>query len=172
GKYEVIPVYQVIKVQKKSSADDAKKSDIDPEAMLEKQLEKKQKKFSPPKKAEKLQTLQEQLAAETEAEESAADSAAMQGEIDKYKGLILEALRQHWIVPDNISPEMFTTLLIRLAPDGMVVTVQLTKSSGDPTLDRSAIAAVYKASPLPVSTDIHLFGKMREILLDVKPESK
>jgi colicin import membrane protein len=37
-------------------------------------------------------------------------------------------------------------------------------------LDCSAIATVYKVSPLPVPTEPELFDKMREISLTVQPE--
>ncbi len=60
--------------------------------------------------------------------------------------------------------------MIRLGPGGAVLNVQVSRSSGDPALDSSARAAVFKASPLPVPNDPDLFNQFREIRLTVKPE--
>jgi len=65
---------------------------------------------------------------------------------------------------------MSSQFRIRLAPDGMVLQVSLTRSSGDPLLDRSAQTAIYKASPLPVPTDAETFNLFRDISLTVRPE--
>lgn len=100
----------------------------------------------------------------------AALSAQAQGEIDKYKTLIVQAISQQWIVPDNLTKGLEAKLLVTLAPGGMVVDVKIVKSSGDPVLDRSAQTAVYKASPLPVPADSALFNKFRTINLIVRPE--
>lgn len=101
---------------------------------------------------------------------SATQSAQNQGEIDKYKTLIIQAISQKWIVPDNVTKGLEAKLLVTLAPGGMVVDVKIIKSSGDAVLDRSAQTAVYKASPLPVPADSALFNKFRVINLIVRPE--
>jgi colicin import membrane protein len=173
------------KAQKEKEEKEQKAQKEKLEKTIQKQMEQKKKKLADKKtKQEKEKTLQEQLdaeaaTAETPTEESAetvaetsAAAAAQAGEIDKYKGLIIDAIGQQWIVPDNANKELSAILLIRLAPGGMVLDVKLVKSSGDPALDRSAIAAVYKASPLPVPTEPELFDKMREISLTVQPEGK
>jgi colicin import membrane protein len=123
------------------------------------------------------QMMQQELAAETKTEEKSesatAESAAAaqnQGEIDKYKTLIIQAISQKWIVPENLSKGLEAKLLVTLAPGGMVVNVKIVKSSGDEVLDRSAETAVYKASPLPVPNDSTLFNQFRTINLIVHPE--
>ena len=52
----------------------------------------------------------------------------------------------------------------------MVLNVSVLKSSGNEALDRSAIAAVNKASPLPVPKDSAAFSAFRNFTLTVKPE--
>lgn len=116
------------------------------------------------------QELEKQLNQEQQ-QLSASQAAATQGEIDKYKVQILQAISQQWIVPQNLRDNLSCKLLIRLAPKGMVLNVTLIESSGDPILDRSAIAAVYKASPLPVPENDALFDNFRELNLTVKPNS-
>lgn len=98
-------------------------------------------------------------------------AAQMKGVVDKYKALILQAIGQHWIVPPNVNKKRYAELLIRVAPGGVVMDVQLMKSSGDEGLDRSARTAVFKASPLPVPSDSDSFDAFRQFVLKVKPEN-
>lgn len=116
-------------------------------------------------------TDQKQKAAQKEAQEQieAAQAAQMQGEVDRYKALILNAIRQRWIEPEDIDKSLSSKFLIRLAPGGVVLDVRLLESSGNPELDRSARAAVFKASPLPVPGNALVFEQFREFTLTVKP---
>ena len=98
-------------------------------------------------------------------------SRQAQGEVNKYKALILQAISERWIVPTQANKKLYCELMIRVAPGGMVLDVQITKTSGDPSLDRSARAAVLKASPLPVPNDPAAFEAFRQFVLKVKPEN-
>lgn len=98
-------------------------------------------------------------------------TAQSKGVVDKYKALILQAISQHWLVPSGVDKKRVAELLIRVAPGGVVLDVQLTKSSGDDALDRSARAAVLKSSPLPVPADPEAFEPFRQFVLKVKPEN-
>jgi TonB family protein len=102
---------------------------------------------------------------------TAKHAQALSGEVDKFKGLILQSISQHWIVPGNPDKKLSAKLLIRLAPGGMVLAVDIIKSSGDEALDRSARTAVFQASPLPVPTDAESFEPFRQFELKVKPEN-
>ena len=101
----------------------------------------------------------------------AAMTAQMSGEVDKYKAMILNAIAQQWIVPDTVDHTLSSAFEIHLAPDGSVLSVMLTKSSGNAILDRSAQAAIYKASPLPVPQDPTMFSLFRNINLTVRPDT-
>lgn len=94
-----------------------------------------------------------------------------QGEINKYKALILQVISQNWIIPTQANKKLYCELMIRIAPGGMVLDVQVTKSSGDLSLDSSARAAVLKSSPLPVPNDPAAFEAFRKFILKVKPEN-
>lgn len=93
-----------------------------------------------------------------------------QGEVNKYKALILQVVSEHWVVPTQVKKTLVCELMIRLAPGGMVLDVQVTKPSGDPSLDNSARAAVLKSSPLPVPSNPAAFEAFRQFVLKVKPE--
>lgn len=110
-------------------------------------------------------------AAVAEAAMNAENNARMAGEVDKYKALIIGAISRQWILPENINNGLSSQFRIRLAPNGIVLDVNLTRSSGDPILDRSAQSAIYKASPLPVPSDPAAFNVFRDISLTVRPES-
>lgn len=99
-----------------------------------------------------------------------ANTAQNMGEIDKYKALIIQSISQQWIVPANIEKNISCELDVHVAPGGVVLDVTVTRSSGNPALDNSAMAAVKKASPLPVPTDSGLFNQFRELHLTVKPD--
>lgn len=116
----------------------------------------------------------EQAKADTDRKAAAAQNAEKQarlaGEVNKYKALIVNAIGRNWILPENVNSGLSSQFRIRLAPDGMVLEVSLTRTSGDPLLDRSAQTAIYKASPLPVPTDAETFNLFRDISLTVRPE--
>lgn len=98
-------------------------------------------------------------------------SSAEQAEIDKYKALIIQTISQEWIVPDSVDKNAVCKLVVKVAPGGIVLDVQITQPSGNPLLDQSARNAVLKASPLPVPKDAAIFDNFRLIQLTVKPES-
>lgn len=112
--------------------------------------------------------------AQRKAELAAAEqqkAAQMSGEVNKYKALIIQAISQHWILPEHVDRSLYSQFRIQLAPNGQVLSVSLIRSSGDSVLDRSAQAAIYKASPLPVPSDATMFNLFRDISLTVRPES-
>jgi len=98
-------------------------------------------------------------------------SQQTRGVVDKYRALILQTISQNWNIPKNIDKHLTAQLLVRLAPGGLVLDVQLIKSSGDETLDRSARAAIFKSSPLPVPTESEAFAVFKQFILKVKPEN-
>lgn len=124
------------------------------------------------KKAKEMELAKAKAAADAQAKALAlAQQQRMAGEVDRYKALILNAIRDQWILPENIDPSLSSQFVIRLAPTGAVLDVHLSHSSGDAILDRSAQAAIYKASPLPVPHDTTTFNMFREITLTVRPSN-
>lgn len=125
------------------------------------------------KKAEmekKKQAAADAAAKQAQAAQNAERQARIAGEVDKYKALIVNAIGRNWILPENVDSSLSSQFRIRLAPDGTVMEVTLTRSSGDPLLDRSAQTAIRKASPLPVPANAETFNLFRDISLTVRPE--
>lgn len=164
---------QAVQLQKQQ--EEAKKIALQKEAELAKQKAQEQARAQIAKAAkekdakEKALLLQKQQAASQQALVDAANTARIAGEVDKYKALIINAISQRWILPDNADSTLSSQFRIRLAPNGSVLEVNLTRSSGDPILDRSAQSAIYKASPLPVPQDPTMFNLFRDISLTVRP---
>jgi colicin import membrane protein len=120
------------------------------------------------RQAEIQKAMEQQI--EAEQKQMAAEAKQTQGEIDKYKALIIAAISQHWIVPQDVANNISCQLLVHVAPGGDVLNIDLVKSSGNDVLDRSARTAVLKASPLPVPKDPTLFNNFRLLKLTVRPE--
>lgn len=99
-----------------------------------------------------------------------AESRQSQGEVNKYKAMILQTISEHWVVPGQANKKLYCELMIRVAPGGAVLDVQIVRSSGDPALDSSARAAVLKSSPLPVPANADDFAAFKQFVLKVKPE--
>lgn len=146
---------------------DIKKQSDKQKKIKQKQL---QAQFQKTLREQSEQSLRQQLLNE-EIKLQSTQSRQSQGEVNKYKALILQAISDHWVIPTQANRKLFSELMIRLAPGGMVLDVQITKSSGDPSLDSSARAAVLKASPLPVPSDPNAFEAFRQFVLKVKPEN-
>lgn len=82
---------------------------------------------------------------------------------------IKSALAAKWQRPPSARNGMVVELQIQLLPGGDVQGVTVVKSSGDKTLDASAVSAVQNASPLPVPSG-KAFDKFRRFILHFRPE--
>ena len=113
----------------------------------------------------KLQAEQERLSLESDKQK--------QSMINQYRAMIEARVRQNWIVPPSAQEGMSCEIRVRLIPSGDVIEVQLTKTSGDSTFDRSVENAVYKASPLPVPpAESGLFNVFRDLKFPFTLEKK
>lgn len=117
------------------------------------------------------------LAAEEESrrllEEQQAQQQAAENEkiLSDYASRIKAKVSSVWRYPPSARPEMETQVSIQLLPSGEVVNVDIAKSSGNQALDRSVLAAVKKAQPLPVPENIRLFEQQfRRFTMTFRPE--
>lgn len=113
--------------------------------------------------------MQQQLASEQK-QLAAEQAKQMQGIVDRYRAQILNAIGQYWLVPSDANKNLSAIYLIHLAPGGVVISVNLLKSSGNSALDQSARVAIFKASPLPVPKNPTIFDNFRELRLTVSPK--
>jgi colicin import membrane protein len=111
--------------------------------------------------------LERQMRAEIEAEERLLrlqSSAAGQAWI----GAIQDRVERNWIRPGSARPGLKCDVRVSQIPGGEVVGAEILDCNGDETVQRSIVAAVMKASPLPTPSDPALFE--RTIIFSFEPE--
>ncbi len=149
--------------KKRRAAEEKKRKQA--EAKKRKAAEEKKRKAAEAKKrkaeAAKKRRLAEQRKAEAEMR-AAMEAERDATELDRYRGLIREAVTASWIRPTGMGDGLKCTLRIRMAAGGNVIAAEVVQSSGNGAFDRSARTAVLKADPLPVPTG-RLFEKFRDI---------
>lgn len=128
------------------------------------------------------QALKKQLAAEAQRMKAEQEIAAQrraalkvrQTKIDKYMNLIENKIYQNWTMPPSINKGLVCVLQVQLIPSGEVINIEVSKRSGNDEYDKSVVAAVRKASPLPVPSgdDNNLFDEFRTLTLPVRADKK
>lgn len=91
-------------------------------------------------------------------------------QVARFKALIESAIERQWLIPEGVNKNASCTLSITLDSAGKVQSVNIVRSSGNAILDRSAITAVLKASPLPVPQMPSLFKEFQTLQLTVQPQ--
>lgn len=114
------------------------------------------------------QELQRKLALAEQRRQQAAEAKRLAGIVDKYKQLILAKIYPNWLITGQ--KNLSTDLMINLSPTGTVLNVSVLKSSGVKAFDRSAVAAVYKSSPLPVPNELATQNLFKQFKLTLKPQ--
>jgi colicin import membrane protein len=90
---------------------------------------------------------------------------------DEIAAQIEAKISQVWSYPPSARPDMEVVVRIQLIPTGEVINVSIITSSGNEALDRSVLAAVSRAQPLPVPKDIRLFEQQfRNFIMPFRPE--
>lgn len=102
---------------------------------------------------------------------STSTSDKEQDEVQEFIGLIQQTISRNWVRPPSARTGMVVTLRINLLPGGELNSVNVIESSGNPSFDRSALAAIQKAGRFPVPTDPAKFDRyFRSLKLRFNPE--
>ena len=157
----------------KAALDKANKDKLAADSAKALALEKEQQAFDDQQEQELLEALavEEQQRSMDKAladEQQASKNAAITNDVvSQIQAKIYEA----WRYPPSARPEMEVIVRISLVPTGEVIQVALEKSSGNQALDRSVLAAVKRAQPLPVPKDSRLFEQQfRNFVMSFRPE--
>ena len=157
----------------KAALDKANKDKLAADSAKALALEKEQQAFDDQQEQELLEALavEEQQRSMDKAladEQQASKNAAITNDVvSQIQAKIYEA----WRYPPSARPEMEVIVRISLVPTGEVIQVALEKSSGYQALDRSVLAAVKRAQPLPVPKDSRLFEQQfRNFVMSFRPE--
>jgi colicin import membrane protein len=111
--------------------------------------------------------LREQLEEENRA---AMEQQAKKAASDWANMYIKPKVTRSWLRPPSAKSGLSCKIQVRLLPGGEVADAQVVSSSGDPAFDRSAEAAVRKASPLPWPPDPKVAEQLRSFTFTFKPE--
>lgn len=153
------------KEQKRLAALDEKRQEEQERAetmRLQREQEEKKQKQLEAKKAEKA------LAREREAQ-ATQRQGFLNSELARFQALLRDKVNGAWHRAPGLPEGLACMLEIRLLPDGTVAGVQVMTSSGNLAFDQAALAAVSKASPLPVPTDAELLDKFRHFTFEFRP---
>ena len=152
-------------VQEKKKAAEHKKK-LEAEKKKKAQAEKKRKAEAERKRkeAEKAKKVAE-AKAQREHDESEAVSA-----FGAVAWAIKEQVSKNWSEPGDFSG-LSVEFFVKVDREGNVLSVKMTRSSGDARLDESAENAIFKASPLPFPGEPRFYEYLKEFNFIFKPES-
>ena len=83
---------------------------------------------------------------------------------------IKERVSENWNEPGDFSG-LSVEFLVKVNREGNVLSVKMTRSSGNARLDESAENAIFKASPLPFPKEARFYEYLKEFNFVFKPES-
>lgn len=98
------------------------------------------------------------------------EQSRAQSEIVRFEALIRQKVERNWLRPAQSPSGLSCVVRLRIAPGGEVLSAVIVRGSGDAAFDRSVEAAVLRASPLPVPSDLSVFEHFRDLELKFKPE--
>ena len=126
-----------------------------------------------PNQRELAAAAQLELALALSAEDVLIEEATDQELALSYVALIARTIEDNWSRPPSARNDMEAELILQLIPTGEVVSVTVTRSSGQLAFDRSAVNAVQKAERFPELQQLpaRVFEKnFRRLRLKFKPE--
>lgn len=141
------------------------------EALKRKEAEEKKRK----EEEERVRLAEEKRLQEELAEEQRQQEAAQKSRDQRLLQNIVLNIKRRIVSNFNKSglpAGLECVLSVRLVPGGEVVSVSVSKSSGNEIFDRRALTAVQKASPLPIPEDVATFERLRlrQFAFRFKPE--
>jgi colicin import membrane protein len=145
------------------------------EAEFQRHLQQQREKEERARQEARQRQQQQQQALQRAMQEEEMLMQAEQDEIQaaSYAALIKRTVESYWSRPPSARKDMQVELAIRLVPTGEVVGVEVTRSSGNTSFDRSAVLAVRKAGRFPELKDLpsSVFEEyFRSFTLVFKPE--
>jgi colicin import membrane protein len=151
----------------KRKEEEVRKRKEEEEAKRKQDEERKRKEREEQARREREQMLKQQLEQEAKAMDAAAERARQRA-LAGYRDAIRQDVERAWRKPPNASVEMSCVVRVSQIPGGEVVDAAIvTCNTNDQAFQQSVVAAVHRASPLPVPQDSSLF--QREIEFTFSP---
>lgn len=164
-------------IERKRIAEQKRKKDAERKRVAEQKrkqeeariAEQKRKKEEAARLAEqqRQQEIQRQFQSEIAAEEERL-AAISSGKLQQYIAAIGAHVNRNWVRPASAKPGIECVVHVRQIPGGEIINVRVGSCNGDQAVVRSIEAAVRKASPLPLPSDLSLFE--RNLRFTFRPE--
>jgi colicin import membrane protein len=145
--------------------------------MMREQLAMEQKKFDDERRraederrrAEDERRRLDEARRKADAERTAREAAASARSkaLGEYVNRIRAKVKQNWILPQDLQGNPEAVFDVIQLPTGEVISVKLSRSSGNPALDAAIERAILKSSPLPLPEPRTLFE--RQLKLTFRP---
>ena len=129
---------------------------------LAQQAQAQAKQVEDKKRADQLALKQRQLEAERAADKRLLAQSSQ---------AIIQRLQVFYILPPGLEGQLKTVLTVMLNDSGDVQAVKLKQSSGDEHHDRAAVAAIKKATPLPLPSKPSVRDQFKHFDITVSPQS-
>ena len=146
------------------------------EAERKKKLEAEKKKKAEAEKKRKAEAERKRKEAEKAKKVSEAKAQRVRDESEAVSAFgavawaIKEQVSKNWSEPGDFSG-LSVAFLVKVDRQGNVLSVKMTRSSGNARLDESAENAIFKASPLPFPGEARFYEYLKEFNFVFKPES-
>jgi len=101
----------------------------------------------------------------------AADAAEIEAqnssEAQVYQALIIQKVRRNWARPGTARDDLECIVAVEQVPGGEVMSARVIECNGDEIVQRSVVAAVHRASPLPQPSSPLLFLRRFQITFTI-----
>jgi colicin import membrane protein len=148
--------------------DEAKKLKAQQLAEVKKKDDEKRKAAEQQEQERRKEDELKRLAEQKDQAARAAAASASSRAIDAWRRLIEDKIRRNIVEPPNLQGNPQVEFDVVQIPGGEVLSVRMTKSSGQPSYDSAVERAINKASPLPPPPEPGLF--VRELHLIIRPK--
>ena len=167
----VKPDIQLKEKEQKRLKEEKEKQEEQKRKLEKEKLEKEklQKEQQQKQQLQKAQAEQQRLQKEQAAAYQAAQ-AGVQSKVNDFKGRIQGKIKRFIILPPDLQGNPQAEFDVVLLPSGDVLSVKLTRTSGNAAYDSAVERAIYKAQPLPLPPDPSLFSAFRELHLKFRPQ--
>lgn len=123
--------------------------------------ERKRQEEAARKAAEERRRREQEMAQALQAEEERmAQAAYITGVQNDWVAAIQRVVRNNWLRPPGLSPELICEVRVEILPNGQIVNARISRPSGSAVYDDSVLKAVYKSDPLPLPADPAAFERV------------
>jgi colicin import membrane protein len=145
---------------------EARKDDELQRSLVREQVVLEQRKLDEQRRKLEEQRRADEARRKADAERLAAAGARNKA-LSEYTNRIRAKVKQNWILPQDVQGNPEAVFDVVQLPTGEVLSVRLSRSSGNPALDAAIERAILKSSPLPLPEPRSLFD--RQLKLTFRP---